>query len=545
MANPNIQNFIDTYGPVAQQVSRQINVDPNVLLSQWGLESRWGQTEMAKKYHNLGGIKDFSGKGHKAKDNKTGSTDAYLKFEDPELFGTYYADMIKRNYPSVVNTGPDIGAFTRGLGSGSKGSYFGIPAQEYEQSLSSAYAAIPEDKMLPFTPTANEKPPGREGDMVLADAPQSPPASPDISGAGPGERFLAGGIGAGVGAAASGVSGASNALINRAGVRAGVEENARIAAQRAAGVPAGAAPAVPTVPTGSVPSGGPSGGRLPIPTVPTGSVPSGGPSGGRLPIPTGPADAGRMAQGQTGVIPYNTAKALGVTDIEAGQALTNTKQAGGAWDIAKKRADALKKLQGMGMSNFYENPMYGGIMTEAPSASGGPRKSFSMKAPIAPSPDLPLGQPGGLSQLPPRQPIPTAPVAPVAAPLAPAAASGLDSITELYRSMMRTPVGRALGTIGRYSMPPLAGLSAGLDVAEMGHEYDKPPEQRDPIRMGLKGASALGAGLSLFPPTAPVGIPLALGATAADMYRSNPEFRNIEPTEETAPVGVLRRTFAQ
>ena len=63
MASKNVINFVATYGPVAQQVSQEIGVDPNVLLGQWGMESRWGQTEMAKKYHNLGGVKDFSGKG--------------------------------------------------------------------------------------------------------------------------------------------------------------------------------------------------------------------------------------------------------------------------------------------------------------------------------------------------------------------------------------------------------------------------------------------------------------------------------------------------
>jgi uncharacterized FlgJ-related protein len=118
MANKNVEQFVATYGPIAQQVSKEINVDPNVLLGQWGSESRWGQTNMAKKHHNLGGIKDFSGQGFEAKDNKTGSLDKYLKFEDPEVFGMYYADLIKRNFPNAVNTGPDVGAFTRGLASG-------------------------------------------------------------------------------------------------------------------------------------------------------------------------------------------------------------------------------------------------------------------------------------------------------------------------------------------------------------------------------------------------------------------------------------------
>ena len=150
MANKNIEQFITTYGPVAQQVSKEINVDPNVLLGQWGLESRWGQTDMAKKHHNLGGIKDFSGAGLEAKDNKTGSMDKYVKFEDPEVFGMYYVDQIKRNFPLAVNTGPDVGAFTRGLASGKNGSYFGVPVEEYESSLASAQASIPENRTLPF-----------------------------------------------------------------------------------------------------------------------------------------------------------------------------------------------------------------------------------------------------------------------------------------------------------------------------------------------------------------------------------------------------------
>jgi hypothetical protein len=167
MANKNIEQFIATYGPVAQQVSKEINVDPNVLLSQWGLESRWGQTEMAKKYHNLGGIKDFSGAGFEAKDNKTGSKDKYVKFEDPEVFGMYYVDQIKRNFPNALNTGPDAGAFTRGLASGKRGSYFEVPIEEYEKSLSSAQASIPEGKMLPFEPTVQPKEKPAQGDGTI------------------------------------------------------------------------------------------------------------------------------------------------------------------------------------------------------------------------------------------------------------------------------------------------------------------------------------------------------------------------------------------
>ena len=96
-------------------------------------------------------------------------------------------------------------------------------------------------------------------------------------------------------------------------------------------------------------------------------------------------------------------------------------------------------------------------------------------------------------------------------------------MTTMFKGMMQ-PVSAAVKTIGKYALPPLAGLSAGLDLAEMGHEYDKPSDQRDYTKMGLKAASAIGGGLSMFPPTAVVGIPLSLGATAADLYRDNPDW---------------------
>ena len=250
MANKNIEGFVETYGPVAQQVSKEINVDPNVLLGQWGLESRWGQSEMAKKHHNVGGIKDFSGHGHEAKDNKTGSIDKYVKFEDPDVFGMYYADQIKRNFPNAMNTGPDAGAFTRGLANGKYGSYYGVPQSEYLKSLTGAQAAIPADKQVPFEPTA-VKPPEeatREGDMVTAPAPPAPPPTVDTSGASPGERFLGGALGTGVGVVSTGAQGVSAARTSAAANRAAAEERARIAAQRAAGVAPAGAPGAPGAP---------------------------------------------------------------------------------------------------------------------------------------------------------------------------------------------------------------------------------------------------------------------------------------------------------
>jgi hypothetical protein len=491
MANKNIEQFIATYGPVAQQVSKEINVDPNVLLSQWGLESRWGQTEMAKKYNNLGGIKDFSGKGLEAKDNKTGSVDKYVKFEDPEVFGMYYADQIKRNFPLAVNTGPDVGAFTRGLASGKNGSYFGIPVQEYESSLSSAQASIPENQMLPFEATEGAAAPAPAAPPQETDEQRDARMQADIDAQ---EKRQAQMIGAGTGAgiSATRAAGSGAGAVLEAGAK-------RVGTGFATGMQ-GRTPPAPPAPSAGVPS-------------PSGTPPQ---SVVRLPIQSGGPDGGRLAAGQTGTMPYNYAKSAGLTDIEAGRALDMTKQAGGVHDLTSQRREGLGKIQSLFPSETYvENPRYGGIMTPDQGVGGGPRQSFSMKAPVAPTPDLPQGQAGGLSQLPPRQPISTAPIPPKPP-------SGLDTVTNMFKGMMR-PVSAAVSTVGKYVLPPLALASAAGEGVNIAQQARKPEGQRDTTGMMLSGANILGSGLSMFPGTAPVGVPLMLGTTAAQTYRDNPD----------------------
>jgi hypothetical protein len=255
--------------------------------------------------------------------------------------------------------------------------------------------------------------------------------------------------------------------------------------------------------TGGLPTGGASTPSSAPASAPMGA-PMGAPAGG---LPQGQpvmgvADAGRMAQGQTGVIPYNTAKALGVTDIEAGQALTNTKQQGGAWDIATKRAEALNKLQGMGMGNFVENPRFGGIMTQAPSVGRGVRtvegvpQSFAMRTPET-------GQAPQLSAIPKAPIVPTVPPPP----------SGLDYAKNLFTGIMNQSI-RLMPVIG----PPLAGLSIGRDLADIQTQYERAPIERDYTDMGLSAAGAFATGASLYPPAFPLMAPLSIGI---------PTFRNI------------------
>jgi hypothetical protein len=77
-------------------------------------------------------------------------------------------------------------------------------------------------------------------------------------------------------------------------------------------------------------------------------------------------------------------------------------------------------------------------------------------------------------------------------------------------AVMRSPVtGGALG-----------GFGIGANVAE-GVERQR---RGDTLGVGLSGLGALGSAMSMFPPTAPVGVPLAMGAPAAlavsDAYRN-------------------------
>jgi len=314
------------------------------------------------------------------------------------------------------------------------------------------------------------------------------------------------GLGAGAAVSAAGVPLASGAAANAIGnILAQVEQ------AKAKNLPAPAtAPA--TAPAGGLPTGG-------APTMPqtTANAPMGGLSGQP---PMGPADAGRMAKGQTGVIPYNTSKALGLTDIEAGQALTNTKQQGGAWDLATKRGEAMNKLQSMGMGNFAENPRYGGIMTETPSVGGGVRvdpvtgtpQSFAMRTPEG----------GTTAEL---APIPkAAPVSTVVPP--PPVPSGLDQAKTMFTSMMRQT-----SKFLPYVAAPVAGYSLGRDVADLYMGYEQEPEQRDYLDLGLTGLGALSTGLS-FTPAAPLAIPASMMIPAARNLRRTIMEKRESPEEQ-------------
>jgi len=296
-------------------------------------------------------------------------------------------------------------------------------------------------------------------------------------------QIYGGGAGAAVSAYRMGKAGAKDV----ATALGEASETGRITAQTRAGLPPGGMP--PAAPPGApaapqsvvrVPGGAPGG-------LPGGPTQLGAP--GTYPTATGPGSA-----------TFNYGRVYGLPEIEAGKALGTGKAEGEVWDLLNKRQQALTNIQQRFPGDtFIENPRYGGIMTPAPSAGGGPRQSFVNQPPTPAAPGQPP-QAGGLRPLPPRQPVPTTPVQP----------TGLQAVTQELKSLAR-PVISGAATAGRYIVPPLALAGAGGEAADVYSELRK--EDPDYIKAGLSGLAGLSGVAALFPP---LTIPAtAVGGSAA------------------------------
>jgi len=212
-------------------------------------------------------------------------------------------------------------------------------------------------------------------------------------------------------------------------------------------------------------------------------------------IPSGGPDGGRMAPGTTSNMPFNYAKAAGLTDIEAGQALDMTKQTGGVHDLSSQRRDALGRVNQIAPNQFVENPRFGGLMTSTGGGGGGARESMRFT-------------PEGTVRMPVAAPISTAPPKP----------GGLEYVTDLFRDMMDSKVGKGVGTFMRYAGPPAAiagALGEGMNIKQ---QMDRPSEKRDYGDMALSGLGAA-AGLASLAAAPVVAIPAGLTAAGIGGYR--------------------------
>ncbi|WP_169717486.1 glycoside hydrolase family 73 protein [Comamonas serinivorans] len=116
-APANVQEFVRRHQADAEQVAKQLNTSPQWVLGQWGLETGWGKSVIPGT-NNLGNIKDFSGKGPSAKDNMTGSVDAYRKYGSTEEFGQDFVRLVGGGRYSGVSGAKDAQSYFAALKSG-------------------------------------------------------------------------------------------------------------------------------------------------------------------------------------------------------------------------------------------------------------------------------------------------------------------------------------------------------------------------------------------------------------------------------------------
>jgi hypothetical protein len=104
----------------------------------------------------------------------------------------------------------------------------------------------------------------------------------------------------------------------------------------------------------------------------------------------------------------------------------------------------------------------------------------------------------------------------------PPSRGALEEVKQVFQKMLGPETrARAAGRAAlRYLGPPAAGYQAGSELGSFYHEAGK--EKPDYAKMGLSGLGAAGALMSLYPPTMPVGIPLAIGAPLIQHMRENP-----------------------
>jgi len=276
-------------------------------------------------------------------------------------------------------------------------------------------------------------------------------------------------------------------------------------------------------------------GQQPPQTPPTGAPMVGGastpPQTGGLPSGANPQTT-RILQGTTGDL-GTTGRAR-----QTGYQVETSQQA-----AAKAEAERIAQLLRQSGQITQEAPQFFAQqpgMTSTPSGVLAPRSDL----PRYLGPRGPQGEVGGV-----KPPIPVVPKM-----------SGLDAAKDLFMSMMKSAgnaaptfgelkdmASNASRTMGRlpYISGPLGGLSIGMEIPEL--DYGMRVSQPDYTDLGLTSAGILGTVGSFFPPTAPLAIPLSIGAPMIrDMRRRkqeierNPaEYRDtiMRSLSETDPMG--------
>ncbi len=96
----NKSEFVKKYLPVAQSVSKELDVPVEALLGQWALETGWGKSITKGTGYNLGNIKagsSWKGGTVRAYDKAEKSNDLYRVYNTPEEFARDYVALISKN----------------------------------------------------------------------------------------------------------------------------------------------------------------------------------------------------------------------------------------------------------------------------------------------------------------------------------------------------------------------------------------------------------------------------------------------------------------
>ena len=431
---------------------------------------------------------------------------------------------------------PRVFDYVRGLnGYGTFGAAEATPAAPAEAAPGEAEAGGP--------------PPGQDGLTLVASPPPKPPPPPntDTSGADPGDRLLFGLGGAGAGTVFTGANAWMQNRDAAAVRRAGLEEQARIrtrrdeANARTALLREQQAAERLAVMRASNPANAASTAAGALPTAagvasPAGAAP-GGLTGGSGPT----AQSVRIQQGTTGD--------LGTTGRQRSTFNDDTSKLSASQKLAYNNVDILKNmgLVDKGAAEvFANNPGFtateSGVLhprSEPAKYAGprpgnvwqtreGPKASLYPPAAVPPAPQLP---PGAMTreQLDEIDRILAAQAAKPKPTALQSARSGLSAVGDMFTSMMK-PLAPAANAAGRAIQPllgPFAGVSTGLDVAEIAHEMNKPPDQRSAGKIFLKGLSAGTGALSMVPgPQQRITVPASLGASAAYELMYNEDLKN-------------------
>jgi hypothetical protein len=123
---PTLSNIL---APLAQQAGQALGVAPSTVLSQWALESQYGEYPSAVAANNFAGIMQPG-------------TQTLQQFDSPQSFEQAYVNLIENGYPGAMNTGSDVNAFVNGLTSNPNHLYTTTAPTAYANSLSGVAAKI-------------------------------------------------------------------------------------------------------------------------------------------------------------------------------------------------------------------------------------------------------------------------------------------------------------------------------------------------------------------------------------------------------------------